>query len=323
MQSGSLQIGFILACCLLSPAAAAQSYPAKPIRLVVTFAPGGGADFVARVVGQKLSEAFAQQVIVDNRAGANGAIGNELVAKSAPDGYTLLLGAAGPLTIAPHLYAKLPFDTLKDFAPITLAASSAFAVTLHPSVPANSLKELIALARARPGKLNYGSSGTGGSPHLATELFRSMSGTNLVHVPYKGLGPALTDVIAGQMDLIFADIGLVLPHRKAGKLKVLAVTGAKRSSAMPDSPTVDESGLTGYQAGTWYGILAPTATPAEVIARVNQETIKVLALPEVKQRFLTQAAEPAGSTPGEFAAHLRDELNKWAKVIKAAGIKLE
>lgn len=319
----TLRIGFIAFSCMLYQPATAQTYPVKPVRMIVTFAPGGGADFVGRVVGQKLSELLGQPVVIDNRAGANGAIGNEAVAKAAPDGYTLLLGAAGPLTIAPHLYAKLPFDTLRDYAPVVLAASSGFAVTLHPSVPANSVKDLIALAKARSGKLNYGSSGTGGSPHLATVLFASMTGTHLVHVPYKGLGPALTDLIGGQINLIFADVGLVLPHRKAGKLKAVAVTGEKRSSVMPDLPTVAESGLRGYQTGTWYGILAPTGTSADVIARLNQETIKVLALPEVKERFLTLGIEPAGSTPAQFAAYLRSELDKWAKVIKAGGIKVE
>ena len=323
MHRGWLRIGFIACCCTLYQPAPAQNYPVKPVRMIVTFAPGGGADFVGRVVGQKLSELLGHAVVIDNRAGANGAIGNEAVAKSAPDGYTLLLGAAGPLTISPHLYAKLPFDTLRDYAPIALAASSAFAVTLHPSVPANSARDLIALARARPGKLNYGSSGTGGSPHLATVLFASMTGTDLVHVPYKGLAPALTDLMGGQVDLLFADVGLVFPHRKAGKLKALAVTGEKRSSVMPDLPTVAESGLAGYQTGTWYGILAPTGTSPDIISRLNQETIKVLALPEVKERFLTQAIEPAGSTPAQFAAYIRSELDKWARVIKAGGIKVE
>ena len=323
MYSAWLRIAFTALCCTLYQMAAAQPYPAKPVRMIVTFAPGGGADFVGRIIGQKLSEALGQAVVIDNRAGANGAIGNEAVAKAAPDGYTLLLGAAGPLTIAPHLYAKLPFDTLRDFAPIALAASSAFAVTLHPSVPANSVKDLIALARVRAGKLNYGSSGTGGAPHLATVLFASMTGINLTHVPYKGLAPALTDLMGGQVDLLFADIGLVLPLRKAGKLKALAATGDKRSSVLPDVPTVAESGLSGYQAGTWYGVLAPTGTSADIVTRLHQETIKVLALPEVRERFLTQAVEPAGSTPAQFARYLRDELDKWAKVIKAGGIKVE
>ncbi|MGZ5125883.1 MAG: Bug family tripartite tricarboxylate transporter substrate binding protein [Burkholderiales bacterium] len=323
MYPTALRIGLIALCCTLCQLAAAQTYPAKPVRMIVTFAPGGGADFVGRVIGQKLSDALGQPVVIDNRAGANGTIGNEAVAKSAPDGYTLLLGAAGPLTIAPHLYAKLPFDTLRDYAPVALAASSAFAVTLHPSVPANSVKELIALARARPDKLNYGSSGTGGAPHLATVLFASTSGITLNHVPYKGLAPALTDLMGGQVDLLFADVGLVVPHRKAGKLKALAVTADKRSSVMRDVPTVAESGLAGYQTGTWYGILAPTGTSADIIARLNQETMKVLALPEVKERFLTQGIEPAGSTPAQFAAYMRSELNKWEKVIKAGGIKVE
>src|SRR5687767_5177842 len=303
MHRGWLSIGFIACCCALCHAATAQNYPAKPLRMIVTFAPGGGADFVGRVVGQKLSELLAQPVVIDNRAGANGAIGNEAVAKAPPDGYTLLLGAAGPLTISPSLYAKLPFDTTRDYAPIALAASSAFAVSLHPSVPANSIRELVALAKARTGKLNYGSSGTGGAPHLATVLFANMTGTQLTHVPYKGLAPALTELIGGQVDLVFADVGLVLPHRKAGKLKVIAVTGAQRSSVMADVPTTAESGLAGYQTGTWYGVLAPAGTSAEIVARLNQETIKLLALPDVKERFLTQAIEPAGSTPAQFSAH--------------------
>ncbi len=322
MHRGWLSIGFI-ACCTPHQGATAQSYPAKPIRMIVTFAPGGGADFVGRVVGQKLSDALAQPVVIDNRAGANGAIGNEAVAKAPPDGYTLLLGAAGPLTISPSLYAKLPFDTVRDYAPISLAASSAFAVTLHPSVPANSIRELVALAKSRTGKLNYGSSGTGGAPHLATVLFANMTGSELTHVPYKGLAPALTELIGGQVDLVFADIGLVLPHRKAGKVKTIAVTGDKRSSVMTDVPTIAESGLAGYQTGTWYGVLAPAATPPEIVARLNQEIVRLLSLPDVKERFLTQAIEPAGSTPAQFAAHIRSELDKWAKVIRSGGIKVE
>ena len=323
MHRGWMSIGFIVCCCTFHHTATAQSYPVKPIRMIVTFAPGGGADFVGRVVGQKLSEALAQPVVIDNRAGANGAIGNEAVAKAPPDGYTLLLGAAGPLTISPSLYAKLPFDSVRDYAPIALAASSAFAVSLHPSVPANSIKDLIALARTRSGKLNYGSSGTGGSPHLATVLFASMTGTNLTHVPYKGLAPALTDLMGGQVDLLFADVGLVLPHRKSGKLKAIAVTGEKRSSVMADLPTIAESGLAGYQTGTWYGILAPAGTPPEIVARLNHETVRVVGLPDVKERFLTLAIEPAGSTPAQFASYIRSEIDKWAKVIKAGGIKVE
>lgn len=318
-----LRIVLIASLSLLWHPALAQSYPAKSIRMVVTFAPGGGADFVGRVVAQRLSDLLGQRVVVDNRAGANGAIGNEIVAKSPPDGYTLLLGAAGPLTIAPHLYAKLPFDTLRDYAPIVLAASSGFAITVHPSVPAGSVKELIALAKARPGGLNYGSSGTGGSPHLATVLFTSMTGTNLVHVPYKGLGPALTDLIGGQVDLLFADVGLVVPHRQTGRLRALAVTSEKRSSVMPEVPTVAESGLPGYRTGTWYGILAPTGTSADIVTRVNRDALKVLAMQEVKDLFLKQGLEPAGGTPVQFASFLREELDKWSKVIKAGGIKVE
>lgn len=318
-----LRIGLIALSWSLYEPAAAQTYAAKPVRMIVTFAAGGGADFVARAVGQKLSEALGQPVVVDNRAGAGGVIGNEVVAKAQPDGYTLLLGAAGPMTIVPHLYGKVPFDTLRDYAPIVLAAASGFTVTLHPSVPANSVSDLIQLAKQRPGALNYGSSGTGGSPHLATVLFAMTSGTKLNHIPYKGLGPALTDLMGGQIDLLFADVGLVAPHRKAGKVKAIAVTSDKRSSLMPELPTIAESGLRGYQAGTWYGIFAPTGTPPEIVARLNQESLKVLAQPDLKERFLTQGLEVAGGTPAQFAAYLRAELDKWAKVIKANNIKVE
>ena len=300
----------------------AQSYPNKPVRLIVTFAPGGGADFMGRLIGQKLSESFGQSVVIENRAGAGGSIGNEAVAKAAPDGYTLLLGAAGALVIAPWLYAKLPFDTVKDFAPISLLATVPFALTVHPSIPANTVPELIALARANPGKLNYGSSGEGGAPHLAGELMKSMAKIDMVHVPYKGLSPAITDLIGGQLGLIFADVNLVNPHIHAGKLKGLAVTGAQRSPIMPQLPTVAEAALPGYQAGTWYGLLAPAGTPRDVVARLNGEVLRVLSTAEMKERFATQGAEPAGNSPEQFASFIKTELDKWAKVVKAANIKL-
>lgn len=301
----------------------AQPYPAKPIRMVVTFAAGGGADFVGRLLAQRLSEVLAQQVVIDNRAGANGAIGNEFVAKAAPDGYTLLLGAAGPLTVSPALYTKLPFDTLRDFAPITLAASSPFTFALHPSVPARTLKAFIALAKAEPGKLNFGSSGTGGSPHLAGELLKSMARINILHVPYKGLGPALTDLLGGQIDMVVADVSLVLPHARAGKLAVLGVTSATRSSVMPDTPTVSEAAIPGYAAGTWYGVLAPAATPADILSRLHAETVKIVASASMRERLLTQGSEPGGNTSAEFAAFVRSEIDKWRKLVKTANIKIE
>jgi len=316
----------ILSACLFAMAAAhagAQNYPNKPIRMIVTFAAGGGADFMGRMIGQKLSETLGQAVIVDNRAGAGGAIGNEAVAKAAPDGYTLLLGAAGPLVISPALYAKLPFDTVKDLAPITLLAHVPFALCTHPSIPVNDAKELIALAKRRPGKLNFGSSGTAGAPHLAGELFKASAGVNMVHVPYKGLAPAITDLIGGQLDLIFADVNLVKPHVESNRLRGLAVTGATRSAILPQLPTVSEAALPGYQAGTWYGVLAPAGVPREVVARLNAEINRILASSETRERLATQGAEPAGNTPEQFAAMIRTELDKWAQVVKAANIKLD
>ena len=278
---------------------------------------------MGRLIGQKLAETMGQPVIVDNRAGAGGAIGNEAVAKAAPDGYTLLLGAAGPLVISPALYAKMNYDVLKDLAPITLLAHVPFALCAHPSVPANNVKELISLAKRRPGKLNFGSSGTAGAPHLAGELFKASAGLDLVHVPYKGLAPAITDLIGGQLDLIFADVNLVKQHVDGNRLRGLAVTGATRSAIMPQLPTVSEAALPGYQAGTWYGVLAPSGVPREVIAKLNVEISRILASSEIRERLATQGAEPAGNTPEQFAAMIKADLNKWAKVVEAANIKLD
>lgn len=303
--------------------AAAQNYPARPVRVVVQFAAGGGADFVARVLAAKLTDLLGQSVLVDNKPGANGAIANEQVAKSTPDGYTLLLGAAGPLTVSPAVIASLPYDTLRDFAPVALAAASPFCVTLHPSVPADSIAALIALAKNRPGKLSFGSSGTGGSPHLAGELFMSMAGVKMVHVPYKGLAPAINDLIGGQIEISFADVGLVMGQVNAKKLKALAVTGVKRSSIAPAVPTVAEAGLSGYEAGTWYGVLAPRGTSAETVRRLNTEILKVLEMADVKERLKTQGADPAGNSPEEFQELLRRELAKWTKLVKAARIELQ
>ncbi len=321
---GTLLAGSVLTLGLAMPGvAAAQAYPAKPVRMIVTFAAGGGADFVARAIAPKLSESLGQPVLVENRPGANGALGADLVAKAAPDGYTLLLGAAGTMVVAPHLGANMPFDPMKDLAPASLVAISPFVVTLNPSVKANSVRELIALAKANPGKINYGTSGTGGSPQLATELFKSMTGVNLVHVPYKGLAPALTDLMGGQIQVVFADVGLVKGHIAGGKLKGLAVTSAARSGAMPDLPTVAEAGVPGYAAGTWYGILAPAGTPADIVSRVSADTRKALALADIKAAFSAQGIEPAGDTPEKFAGFMREEFAKWGKVIREAGIKAQ
>ncbi len=307
----------------LVPVASGQAWPAKPIKLVVTFPAGGGADFVARAVAPKLGDALGQPVVIDNRAGAGGATGNEVVAKSAPDGYTLLLGAAGAMTILPHLYDKVSFDTFKDFEPVCLVGSSPFVLTLNPAVAAKTVAELTAYAKANPGKLNYGSSGNGGAPHLAGELYRSMTGADIVHVPYKGLAPALTDLLGGQVQIVFADVGLVSGHLKAGKLKGIAVTGPTRSTALPELPTMIEAGVAGYQAGTWYGVFAPTGTPAAIVTRVNAELVKILALPEIKAQFAAQGVETGGGRPEQFAALIREDYAKWGKLIKEANIKPE
>ncbi len=303
--------------------ATAQPYPNKPIKIVVTFAAGGGADFVARIVAAKLGDALGQTVLVENRAGAGGAIGAEFVAKAPADGYTLLLGAAGTLTILPNVQEKVPFDSVKDFAPIGLVGSSPFVLTLAPSVPATSVTELTALIKANPGKFNFGSSGNGGAPHLAGELYKSTAGVDIVHVPYKGLAPAITDLLGGQLQILFADVGLVSPHLKAGKLNGIAVTGKTRSSVLPELPTMIEAGIANFQAGTWYGILAPAGTPSAVVTRLNAELQKIVASSDIRTQFAAQGIEPAGGTPEQFGALIRDDSEKWGKLIKSANIKTQ
>jgi tripartite-type tricarboxylate transporter receptor subunit TctC len=313
----------LLSTLLVSTGAAAQAYPAKPVRLIITFAAGGGADFVGRTVGGKLAQLLGQPVVVENRAGANGAIGAESVAKAPADGYTLLIGAAGTMAVAPHLMPSLPFDTFKDFAPVSLVATSPFVVTVHPEVPAKSVRELIDLAKARPGKLAFGSSGVGGSPQLAGELFKSMAGVDMLHVAYKGLAPAITDLLGGQIQVIFADVGLVKPHLEAGKLRGLAVTGTSRSPLLPGLPTVAEAGIPGYAAGTWYSLLAPAGTPAAIVAKLSEETRAALRDPAVKAALTKQGVEASPTSPERLAAFLREEHKKWGEVIRSAGIKLK
>ena len=318
------RIAACLACLgfMLPGASTAQTYPSKPVRLIVTFAAGGGTDLVARAVAPRMSESLGQPIVVENRAGANGAVGAEAVARSAPDGYTLCVCAAGTMAIGPHL-TKQPFDSLRDFAAVSLLATSPFIVTVHPSVKAASIAELVALAKANPGKINFGSSGVGGAPHLSTELFKSMAGVDMVHVAYKGLGPAMTDLLGGQIQLMLADIGVVAPHLAAGKLRGLAITGRSRSPVFPAMPTVAEAGVPGYVAGTWYGIFAPAGTPAPIVAQLSREVGKSLALPEVGNALVAQGVEPAASTPEQFAQFTREEHAKWGAVIRAAGIKLD
>jgi tripartite-type tricarboxylate transporter receptor subunit TctC len=311
----------LLALCTAVPAFS-QPYPSKPVRFIVTFAAGGGTDLIARTVAPKVSEGLGQPVVVENRAGANGAIGADAVAKSAPDGYTVCVCAAGTLAVAPHL-TKLPFDPLKDLTPVAQLANSPFVVTVNPGVKAESLRELIALAKAQPGKINFGSSGNGGSPHLSTELLKIMAGIDMVHVAYKGLGPGITDLLGGQIQLMLADVNLVVPHIKSGKLRALAVTGANRSPALPDVPTVAEAGVPGYVAGTWYAVLAPAGTPSPIVSRLSEEIRKALAMPEVRSALIAQGVEPAGSTPAQLASFLHDEHAKWGKVIREAKIKID
>jgi len=322
---------FLRAACVCAMAFAAApagaqtagAYPVRPVRIVVPFAPGGATDILARAIGQKLTEALGQPVIVDNRAGAGGNIGTDAVAKAAPDGYTLLMGGVGPNAINPALYPKLPYDPIRDFAPVALVATVANVLVLHPSVPATSVKQLVALARAQPGKLTHASSSIGSAGHLAGEMMKLMTGIEMVTVHYKGSAPALLDLMSGQADLMFDNLPACLPHIKSGKLKVIATSNAQRTSALPDLPTVAESGLPGFDAGSWFGILAPAGTPRDIIGRLNAPIVKSLATPELKERMSSQGAAPVGSTPEEFGQHIRAEVAKWSKVIKAAKIQLE
>jgi len=312
-----------LAASLLATAALAQGYPAKPIRLIVPFAAGGGNDNVARLVGKRLSDGVGQPLLIDNRPGAGGALGAEIAAKSAPDGYTLFLGGVGSHAINPNLNDSLPYDPIRDFAPVVLLAQAPLVLVVHPSVPADSFKAFVALARARPGQLNYASNGNGSSSHLAAVMFGSMTGADMVHVPYKGLSPALTDLLSGRVQLMFSSVVAILPHVKSEKLRGLAVTGSRRLPSMGDLPTIAESDVPGYEASSWYGVLAPAGTPREIVARLNAELVKALAQPEVRTSLLAEGAEPIGGTPEQFAAHIRAEIERLGKLIREAKIRLE
>jgi tripartite-type tricarboxylate transporter receptor subunit TctC len=300
-----------------------QAYPTKPIRLVVGVPPGGTTDLVARVVGEQLARELGQPVVVENRAGAAGNIGADLVAKSTPDGYTLFLAPIGTVAINPSLYANLPFDPLRDFAPISQLTSLPMAMVVNAAVPAKTVKEFIELARAQPGKINFASGGSGTGTHLAGELFKSMAGIEMVHVPYKGNGPAMVDLLAGRVSVMFDQVSTALPHMRAGKLRALGVTTAQRSSVAPDVPTLSESGLAGYDVTTWHGLVAPAGTPREVIARLNAAVVKALASPEVRERFKASGIEPVSSSPEQFGALMRGELARWREVIQRAGVKID
>jgi len=311
-----------LALTLAAGAAAAQTYPTKSVRLVVPFLAGGSTDIVGRTVAQKLSEMWGQQAFVDNRPGGGTTIGTEMVAKAAPDGYTLLVTPA-PFTINPSLLTKLPYDALTDFAPITLINTTPLVMVVNPGVPAKNVKELIALAKAKPGKLNFGSSGTGGSNHLAGELFDAMAGVKMVHIPYKGNAGALTDIVGGHLDVVYNGITSAVALIRGNKLRALAVTSLQRSAALPDVPTLDESGLKGFEAVAWNGLTAPAKTPREIIMKINADVIKIVNSPELKERLKADGSDPVGNSPEQYAAFLRNEIAKWAKVIKFANVKPE
>ncbi|MCX7153991.1 MAG: tripartite tricarboxylate transporter substrate binding protein [Proteobacteria bacterium] len=302
--------GLLLAIAL---AAQAQNFPGKPVRIIVPFPPGGGADTLARFMAPQLTALWGQQVIIENKPGASGHIGADLVAQSAPDGYTLVMASTAALTE----------KNVAQFAPVTLVSASAYVVTANPKTGVGTIRELIALAKASPGKLSYGSSGTGAASHLAAELFKSMAGVDLLHVPYKGTGQALTDLVGGQVDLMFAPAQTVMSHVQAGRLRALAVTSAKRSETLPRLPTVNESGLPGYVAVGWFGLLAPAATPKAVVAKISADANRVLLLKEVSEKMLALGSEPAGSTPEEFGAFIREDQAKWTKLMKEQGIKPE
>jgi len=312
---------FAVALLLAAGACCAQAYPVKPIRFIVGFPPGGTNDILARALAPKMSEYLGQPVVIENRPGASTAIATELAARSAPDGYTILLNAAGHAT-NPALM-KLPFDPVKDFAFITLVAESQNLLVLHPSVPATTVKELIAVSKKRPGVINYGSSGMGTTPHLSAQLFQYMTGVKWVHIPYKGSAIGLTATLAGEISLYFANIPAVFHHVQAGKLRPIALSGTKRTAAVPGIPTVAESGLPGFEVTSWFGIAAPARTPRPVVERLNAEIVRALGTPDLRERMVATGADPVGNTPEQYTSFVQNEIAKWGKVIKAAGIKGE
>lgn len=324
MEEISLKNALIaLLCAGLATLAHAQGYPSKPVRIVAPFGAGSTIDIIGRLIVPKLTEALGQPVIVENRPGAGGMIGMDAVAKSAPDGHTLIIGALGPLAMNPALYPKTPFDPVKDFAAVCLLATGPVVIAVHPSIPAQTVKDLIDLAKKRPGQLNFGSPGVGSSPHLTGELFKLITKTDIVHVPYKGNAEAITDLIGGQLSIVFTGVPPVVPLAKAGKVRLLATTGKQRMPNLPEVPTIREAGIEGADVLIWYGVVAPAATPKDVVARLNREIVKIMNTPDVREKFSQQGVDPASSTPDEFAQMIRDEVTRWGKVIRSAGIKLE
>lgn len=317
-----LALAAILAAAGLAPVSAQQPYPSRPVRIISIFPPGGGNDVICRAVAVKLTDSLKQQVIVENRPGANGIIGTEAAARSAPDGYTITLIPSGHAVNA-SLYRKLPYDSIKDFTPITLVGSSPLVLALHPSIPAKSVKELVALARARPGQLTFASSGVGSSGHLAGAQFEYLTKSKMVHVPYKGMGLAVSDLIGGQVSMTFGTSLSVVPHVRSGRLRALATTGAQRSPALPDLPTVAEAGVPGYEASLWYGFIGPARIPPEIVQKLNAEIVAVLALPDVRERLSSQGLDTRSSTPEEFARLLVSDIDRWAGIVQRVGVKVE
>lgn len=301
----------------------AQIWPTKPIRIIVPFAPGGPADLLPRLIGPKLTEAWGQPVVVENKPGAGGNIGMDLGAKSAPDGYTLVIGPTGNLVVNPHLYPSLPYDVFRDFAPVTLIATFSNVLVVNPEVAAKTVPELIALAKAKPGTLTYGSPGTGSQAHLGGEFLRLLAGIDISHVPYNGTAPALRDLLGGQITFMFAQTSAALPQVQAGKLRALGVASAKRATQLPDVPTIAESGLPGFEAVSWYALLAPAATPKEIVAKIQTEVARILQLPDIREKLAAQGGEPVGGTPEQLAAQLRLESTRYADIVKRANIKAE
>ena len=318
-----LSAAALAACVLHTATATAADYPTRPIRIVVAYTPAGTTDILARALGQKMTEHWGQPVIVENRPGAAGNIGTELAAKATPDGYTLIMGTAGTHGINVNLYRKLNWHSLKDFAPISLVAMVPNILVVNNSVPAKNVKELIAYAKANPGKINYGSPGNGSTAHLSMELFKTMTGTNMVHIPYKGSAGVLADVMGGQIAVTMDNIPVYLPQVKAGKIRALAVSTGKRTQAASDLPTVAEAGVPGYESGAWFGLLAPAGTPKAIVDKLSIETARILKLSDMSKRISELGAEPVGSTPAEFTALIKSEIAKWAKVIKEANVELQ
>ena len=324
LKAGFLQL--VLACATaacVAQSAGAQNFPTKPIRFFTPYPPGGTTDILARLVGAKMHEAWGQPVIVEAKPGAGGNIGADFVAKSPADGYTILMGASGPLAINASLFSKLPYDPVKDFAPVVLSASVPLVLVTHPTLPVKSVKEFIALMKARPGQFNYASAGPGSPQHLTAEMFKFMAKVEMTHIPYKGSGPAIVDLIGGQIPFAFESMIPILPHVKSGKLRGLAVTSKQRSPVLPDIATVDATGVPGFESIAWYGVVAPAGTPKDIVVKLNAEMVRIANLPDIKQRLIEMGSPPVAGTPDQFGALIRSEIPKWGKVVKQANVSLD